>query len=920
MDKAYLKTNSAVIFTALPVEYKSVAEHLSNLREQTHRKGTVYERGHFSGPSGLWEVAIVEIGMGQCCAALEAERAISYFNPSVALFVGIAGGLKDVALGDVVAATKVYGYESGKAGEIFSPRPNVGNSSYSLEQRARAEAKRLDWIQRIKNDQTPRQNSPKAYIGPIAAGSKVVASTRSEVYAYLKAQYGDALAIEMEGRGFLQALHANPSVSALIVRGISDLIDHKAEADAAQSQLAASRNASAFAFQVLSSFSQDRTGESHTVNEQPRPKSTPRVSPTSAAQSSQSAKSALDQFLSNYGIGQPPAQAAEQSDTDNQLKNISLSIAQDIAATQKGTLLDIGSGSGIVLKRLAALESFKTNSAWLYIGVDETDLEGRILQLGVDLRVHRRVEFLSLATLYSRWLSTIPHARPLIVIIRNVFHELDIEKTATLLHALVHNLQPGDTLYIQDLQVLPEAERGNACWHLPFFAELIGQCGFVGTYVDEPTARGNRWFTLVAPVAASSALHTFEHLRGLVLEARTKQYQLWITLDSLVPGDFGKRDNIAYVDLDLQIAALQMQLLKAKAPGVTPPTPEREAELANRTFSKHLFQFDTERIRGSLVELERPAGFRDRARGQDALEQFLNGTSPLAILAGAPFMGKSYLVQEVLSRRASGRQAVVIDLHHTSSAWNVLEQYLAGIGCLFPYEVVSLLKTIRLEDISDPLTDFISRVSKYAVITFDHFERITDPNGELTDLELQQLLKLIICATEAKVIITTRRDPVLPFLPRDVVIGAQQPPVGRFPEGKHVENVIGDFLSRAGITPSEYPPQLLVAIDRYPYLAALAGRVIASDKTGSNMVDPDFLVLLRKRLRDDLLRRIVTDAARPAVGLLSLLRTPVPREMFAVLADREALEEAERLGLLYSVFERSRKDLVTGVSVLRAAY
>ena len=50
--------------------------------------------------------------------------------------------------------------------------------------------------------------------------------------------------IEMEGRGFLQALHANPSVSALIVRGISDLIDHKAEADAAQSQLVASRNAS----------------------------------------------------------------------------------------------------------------------------------------------------------------------------------------------------------------------------------------------------------------------------------------------------------------------------------------------------------------------------------------------------------------------------------------------------------------------------------------------------------------------------------------------------------------------------------------------------------------------------------------------------------------------------------------------------
>ena len=245
-------TCDVLILTALSVEYQAVLAHLQDTQEVTHPEGTVYECGTFTGQDRVWRVVVAEIGMGGPKAASETERAIRFFRPQIALFVGVAGGLKDVKLGDVVVSTKVYAYESGKAAKKFEIRPVVWPSSYALEQRARSVARKGEWL--VCLDDTSTHSIPTAYIGALAAGDKVLGSTQSSLYSLLKANYGDSLAVEMEGHGFLEAVHANHSVHGLVIRGISDLIDEKLASDAAGWQKRAAQHAAAFAFQVLTTL------------------------------------------------------------------------------------------------------------------------------------------------------------------------------------------------------------------------------------------------------------------------------------------------------------------------------------------------------------------------------------------------------------------------------------------------------------------------------------------------------------------------------------------------------------------------------------------------------------------------------------------------------------------------------------------
>jgi nucleoside phosphorylase len=247
----------AVILTALPVEYLAVRSYLTELREDMSPLGTIYELGKFVTDKQVWEVVIVEVGVGNTVAALEAERAIARYNPEITLFVGIAEGIKGVAIGDVVVASNVYNYEVGRAAVEFIPRPSLVRSTQNLIQTANFQSGKSDWLQRLPLVPSP---PPRVFIAPIASGEKVIASTASETYSYLRSNYSDVMAVDMEGFGFLSAAFAHPDIAALVIRGISDLIDSEANinTDAQESchgsASRAASHASAFAFEILANF------------------------------------------------------------------------------------------------------------------------------------------------------------------------------------------------------------------------------------------------------------------------------------------------------------------------------------------------------------------------------------------------------------------------------------------------------------------------------------------------------------------------------------------------------------------------------------------------------------------------------------------------------------------------------------------
>ncbi|MGY6658583.1 phosphorylase family protein [Amycolatopsis sp. TRM77291] len=251
-----LHAPTIVVLTAQDVEYVAVRALLSNPQVKRHPAGTIFEKGQI--PNGNGSIILAQAGMGNQAAAIVTERAIAAFAPHALLFVGIAGALHDhLQLGDVVVATKIYGYHGGKEeGKGLLARPQAWETSYALTQLAQHVSRQNRWTALV---QPSPERSPRVHFEPIAAGEVVLNSRDTALATQLHTTYNDAAAIEMESAGVAKAGHLNDDLPVLTIRSISNWADgHKQSADDAGGQRAAATHAAAFALTLAASISGKR--------------------------------------------------------------------------------------------------------------------------------------------------------------------------------------------------------------------------------------------------------------------------------------------------------------------------------------------------------------------------------------------------------------------------------------------------------------------------------------------------------------------------------------------------------------------------------------------------------------------------------------------------------------------------------------
>lgn len=251
MPKPFSASIDVLILTPIAIEFEAIRTFLKNTRFFTdHLFTRSYCVGNLQQGSHSISIALRETKSGHLPTAKAVQEGMQLFKPQLLVLFGTAGGLRKVKIGDIIVATVGCSYESGKVvDDSFYSNIKVLSTHQRVIEKASILAKQPAlW----KSQNSPAIAEKTAvHFGPILSGDKVLASDQAPLRQLLRERYYDALGLEMEAYAFLDVAQSYPDTETLIVRGVSDLLGDKTEANLLGSKALAVTNAAAFLHALL---------------------------------------------------------------------------------------------------------------------------------------------------------------------------------------------------------------------------------------------------------------------------------------------------------------------------------------------------------------------------------------------------------------------------------------------------------------------------------------------------------------------------------------------------------------------------------------------------------------------------------------------------------------------------------------------
>jgi nucleoside phosphorylase len=225
------------IITVLQEEYEAVLRLLKRVRRvigsATIDNQHAWVVGQVDAPQSQvpYTVALaMSPRAGTNAAVVATKNTLQAFDPRCILVVGIAGGLRDLRVGDVVVADRICAYEYGKVDDgRFQPRADLDSPTDAALTSAASTlaARHPDWFRQLDEPAELKRLSPKIVIGNVASGDKVVDDPTDSFFASIMSSRPKVIAVEMEGAGAAAAIQdareTQRAVSFGMIRGISDL-------------------------------------------------------------------------------------------------------------------------------------------------------------------------------------------------------------------------------------------------------------------------------------------------------------------------------------------------------------------------------------------------------------------------------------------------------------------------------------------------------------------------------------------------------------------------------------------------------------------------------------------------------------------------------------------------------------------------